>query len=85
MPPMAMPKVTPASLRTWALDLVSGGPTRLSRFCHCEGAPRKGLRMTGIWAAASSAATLMVLLLAVRREKSCWNEEGLLLVRQRRH
>jgi hypothetical protein len=54
---MARPKKTPASARTAAGDLESGGPGRELRFSKVSGAPRFVVRIMGMLALASSAAT----------------------------
>ena len=56
-PGIANPKVTPASERMLAADLVKGGPTRVFCFSQVSGAPRLAVRITGTLASASSAAT----------------------------
>ena len=56
-PGMASPKVTPASARISAGDLVSGGPVRAFIFSQVSGASRREVKITGILAVASSSAT----------------------------
>ena len=53
---MAIPNITPASLRTATGDFVSGGPMSTSSFSQASGAGRVAVRMTGIPAVASSGA-----------------------------
>lgn len=59
-PAMARANFTPASRRKLAGLRVSGGPGRASFFSHVSGAPRLAVKMTGIRAAASSAAYYLV-------------------------
>lgn len=56
-PGIARPNNTPASARTAAGDLESGGPGREFRFSKVSGAPRFAVRIMGILALASSFAT----------------------------